>query len=147
IDFDDCILKTVLMLRGANDVRAEARRSFRYLLVDEFQDTNSAQLAVLEQLASDDHDVCVVGDDDQSIYSWRGAVYEILEQFESLFAKTQLIKLEQNYRCPQMVLNAANGIIRHNAQRKDKTLWSARKDDEPITVVPLADERDEAEWV
>ena len=144
IDFDDCIYRTVLLLRSHPEVRERIRREFRYFMVDEYQDTNSAQLAVLELLASDKHEVCVVGDDDQSIYSWRGAMYEVLEQFENLFPGTKIIKLEQNYRCSNVILGAANTVIRNNTKRKDKTLWSASQETAPIVLSPCEDETAEA---
>lgn len=147
IDFDDCIYKTVKLLSSNETVRAAARRKFKYLMVDEYQDTNLGQLKVLELLASDGHDVCVVGDDDQSIYSWRGAMYEVLERFEQLFPKTRIIKLEQNYRCTNVILGAANKVIRCNTKRKDKTLWSASTDLTPLTLVPCEDESGEAKFV
>jgi superfamily I DNA/RNA helicase len=147
IDFDDCIFKTVRLLRENQEVRAALRRDFRYLMVDEYQDTNAAQLAVLELLASDSHDVAVVGDDDQSIYSWRGAMYEVLERFEQLFPGTKVIKLEQNYRCSNVILGAANTVIKNNARRKDKTLWRASKDTTPLGLSPCADDGAEARFV
>jgi DNA helicase-2/ATP-dependent DNA helicase PcrA len=147
IDFDDCIYKTVRLLETNAAVRAASRKKFQFLMVDEYQDTNSAQLKVLELLASDGHDVCVVGDDDQSIYSWRGAMYEVLEHFEQLFPKARIIKLEQNYRCTNIILGAANQVIRCNTKRKDKTLWSASTDQTPLTLVPCEDEVGEAKFV
>ena len=147
IDFDDCIYKTVLMLRANPRVRERIQREYKYFMVDEYQDTNSAQLAVLELLASPSHDVCVVGDDDQSIYSWRGAMYEVLELFEQLFPGTRLIKLEQNYRCSNVILDAANTVIRNNQRRKEKTLWSASNDNSPIVLSPCEDETAEANLV
>lgn len=147
IDFDDCIYRTVKLLQQNEKVRQLARSQYRYLMVDEFQDTNEAQLAVLAALASDNHDVCVVGDDDQSIYSWRGAMYEVLQRFEELFPKTRIIKLEQNYRCSNVILDAANALIKNNVIRKDKTLWSASKENTPIQIVPCEDDQQEARLV
>ncbi len=147
IDFDDCIYKTVLMLRANPSIRERIRAEYRYFMVDEYQDTNSAQLAVIELLASPTHDVCVVGDDDQSIYSWRGAMYEILERFEQLFTGTRIIKLEQNYRCSNVILDAANTVIRNNQRRKEKTLWSASQENAPIVLSPCEDETSEANLV
>jgi DNA helicase-2/ATP-dependent DNA helicase PcrA len=147
IDFDDCIYKCVRLLRDDAAVRADLRRKYRYLLVDEYQDTNAAQLAVLESLASDSHDVCVVGDDDQSIYSWRGAMYEVLERFEQMFPGSKIVKLEQNYRCSNVILTAANTVIKNNVVRKDKTLWSASEETTPIMLLPLDDEQAEARFV
>jgi superfamily I DNA/RNA helicase len=116
-------------------------------MVDEYQDTNKAQLAVIELIASDQHDVCVVGDDDQSIYSWRGAMYEVIEQFEEMFPKTKIIKLEQNYRCSNIILEAANTVIKNNQRRKDKTLWSASKETVPISLAACEDETQEANMI
>ena len=99
IDFDDCIFKCVQLLEGFPEVRSQLENRYRYYMVDEFQDTNEGQLRLLELLASKNNNACVVGDDDQSIYSWRGAMYETLERFETMFKGTLLIKLEQNYRC------------------------------------------------
>lgn len=147
LDFDDCIFKSVLLLRQNAEVRAAARARHRYLMVDEYQDTNEAQLAILELLASDGHDVCVVGDDDQSIYSWRGAMYEVLGRFEELFPACTLIKLEQNYRCTNIILGAANTVIRNNIIRKDKTLWSASQDQTPLELVPCDNEEGEVKFV
>ncbi len=147
IDFDDCIYKCVFLLREHPEVREKVRKEFRYLMVDEYQDTNKGQLSVIELIASDTHDVCVVGDDDQSIYSWRGAMYEVIEQFEEMFPKTKIIKLEQNYRCSNVILEAANTVIKNNQRRKDKTLWSASKDTAPITLSACQDETEEANLV
>ncbi len=147
IDFDDCIYRTVFLLQQHPDIRDAVRRRFRHIMVDEYQDTNQAQLAILEQIASDSHDVCVVGDDDQSIYSWRGAMFEVLERFEKMFPGTKIIKLEQNYRCSNVILGAANTVIKNNSQRKDKTLWSASTDSSPIVLSPCEDETAEANLV
>ncbi|MBM4250998.1 MAG: ATP-dependent DNA helicase PcrA [Deltaproteobacteria bacterium] len=147
IDFDDCIYKTVLMLRRNPSICERIQREYRYFMVDEYQDTNTSQLAVLELLASSSHDVCVVGDDDQSIYSWRGAMYEVLERFEQLFPNTRVIKLEQNYRCSNVILDAANTVIRNNQRRKEKTLWSASQETAPIVLSPCEDETAEANLV
>ena len=144
IDFDDCIYRAVKLLEARPDVRAQLRGQFRHLMVDEYQDTNSAQLRVLELLASDGHDVCVVGDDDQSIYSWRGAMYEVIEKFEEMFPGATIVKLEQNYRCSNVILGAANAVIKNNKQRKDKTLWSASKETSPILLNAHEDELAEA---
>ncbi len=147
IDFDDCIYRCVRLLTGSPHVRAALRAKYRYLMVDEYQDTNMAQLKVLELMASDGHDVCVVGDDDQSIYSWRGAMYTVLERFQEMFPGAQIIKLEQNYRCSNVILGAANAVIRNNTQRMEKTLWSASKETAPIELVPQEDETKEANFI
>ncbi len=147
IDFDDCIYKTVFLLRDHADVRAILKEEHKFLMVDEYQDTNLGQLSVIEHLASDNHDVCVVGDDDQSIYSWRGAMYEVLERFEQLFPKTKIIKLEQNYRCTNVILSAANTVIKNNARRKEKTLWSASEDRSPVILAACEDDQAEAKLI
>lgn len=146
IDFDDCIFKLVRALMVNTDLRETLQRKFRYILVDEFQDTNFAQFAILEQLGLDGGNVCVVGDDDQSIYSWRGAMYETLEKFKTLFSP-KIIKLEQNYRCTNVILHAANTLIKNNSIRMDKTLWSNSQSTAPIDIVPLEDAVEEARWI
>ena len=146
IDFDDCIFKVVRLFDDYPGIVEELSRQFRYLLVDEFQDTNLAQLKIIELLAADHRNACVVGDDDQSIYSWRGAMYETLQRFEEIFPETKLIKLEQNYRCTSVILDAANTVIRNNPSRKDKTLWSDKQAKEPIQLLAHHTDRDEAKW-
>ena len=147
IDFDDCIFKAALLLRNNPDVREKLQQRWTHFLVDEFQDTNFAQLYVLEYLASTHKNICVVGDDDQSIYSWRGAMVETLDRFEHTFTGTRLIKLEQNYRCSNVILNAANKVIRNNTGRKNKTLWSASKNEDPIILASHVDDVAEAKWI
>jgi DNA helicase-2/ATP-dependent DNA helicase PcrA len=147
IDFDDCIFKCVQLLENHPVVRAAVEKRFKYYLVDEFQDTNLAQLTVLELVAKKCNNVCVVGDDDQSIYSWRGAMYETLEEFENKFPGTLLVKLEQNYRCTNTILKAANTIIKNNAKRKDKLLWSQSQVEYPLVVKSLPDAEEEAKWI
>lgn len=146
IDFDDCILKVVNLLRNNAEFKIKVQSKFKYLLVDEFQDTNASQFAILEEVAKNGQ-ICVVGDDDQSIYSWRGAMYETLERFEKTFTNTRVIKLEQNYRCSNVILEAANAVIKNNVQRKDKTLWSDSKVQQPITIASFEDAVEEARWV
>jgi DNA helicase-2/ATP-dependent DNA helicase PcrA len=147
IDFDDCIFKTVLLLENFPEVRSQLQNKFRYFMVDEFQDTNAAQFKILELLGTKSNNVCVVGDDDQSIYSWRGAMYETLEKFEEMFPGTRMIKLEQNYRCTNVILNAANQVIKNNARRKDKTLWSANEGEWPIDIQSLLSDEEEARYI
>lgn len=147
IDFDDCIFKTVQLLEQFPEVRAQLENRFRYYMVDEFQDTNEAQLKVLELLATKHNNVCVVGDDDQSIYSWRGAMYETLERFEEIFPGTVLIKLEQNYRCTNTILKAANTVIKNNTKRKDKSLWSKSEAEYPLFLTRQDNEEEEAKWI
>jgi len=147
IDFDDCIFKTVCLLEEHADVRDKLQDRYRYYLIDEFQDTNSAQLRIIELLGTKHKNVCVVGDDDQSIYSWRGALFETLERFEKMFVNSKLIKLEQNYRCTNVILDAANTVIKNNSKRKDKTLWSANSDAHPIEISRLANDEEEARFI
>lgn len=147
IDFDDCIYKAVALLKNHSQVREWCHREFKYFMVDEFQDTNLAQLKVLELVVSKDHHVCVVGDDDQSIYSWRGAMYEVLEHFERLFPNTTVSKLEQNYRCTNVILDAANKVIKNNKRRKDKTLWSSSTESVPISLKACDDDQAEAHYI
>ena len=147
IDFDDCIYKTVQLLEQFPEVKAQMENRFRYYLVDEFQDTNEAQLRVLELVARRNNNVCVVGDDDQSIYSWRGAMYETLERFEEIFPGTVLIKLEQNYRCTNTILKAANTVIKNNTKRKEKSLWSKSDAEYPLFLERQENEEEEAKWI
>ncbi|RZA10123.1 MAG: hypothetical protein EOP10_35290, partial [Proteobacteria bacterium] len=147
IDFDDCIFKTALLLKNNPEVVEKLEQRWTHYLVDEFQDTNFAQLYILELLASRYKNICVVGDDDQSIYSWRGAMVETLDRFETTFVGTRLIKLEQNYRCSNVILNAANKVIRNNTGRKNKTLWSASTNEDPITLASHVDDVAEAKWI
>lgn len=146
MDFDDCLFKFIELLREHDEIRLKLEKKLRYFLVDEFQDTNMVQLEALRLVAENSQNVCVVGDDDQSIYSWRGADPRILERFETLFPKTELIKLEQNYRCTGTILNAANTVIRNNKHRKDKSLWSNVPGSELIAMSQHANETEEADW-
>lgn len=147
IDFDDCIFKTVCLLEESPTVRHKIETRFKYYLIDEFQDTNAAQLRIIELLGARHRNVCVVGDDDQSIYSWRGALFETLERFEEIFPGSALIKLEQNYRCTNVILDAANAVIKNNSRRKDKTLWSSNNESTPIEVASLARDEEEARFI
>lgn len=147
IDFDDCILKTVQLLSQHPAVLEEIQQTLTHYMVDEFQDTNFAQLAVVEHLAKNSQNVCVVGDDDQSIYSWRGALAETLERFEEVFANTKIVKLEQNYRCSNIILNAANTVIKNNKGRKSKTLWSKSEIEHPVLITSHPDDLEEARWI
>ena len=147
IDFDDCILKVVQIATKYPEIREDMTRNCQHLLVDEFQDTNFAQLRVIEMLAAGHKQVCVVGDDDQSIYSWRGAMAETLIRFEELFSGVKIVKLEQNYRCSNVILAAANNVIKNNPARKEKTLWSASKVQQTISLSEHSDEQEEARWI
>lgn len=147
LDFDDIIFRTVELLRDYEDVRTYYQRKFRYVLVDEYQDTNHMQYLLTSLLAGGYENICVVGDDDQSIYRFRGATIENILNFEKQYQGTRVIRLEQNYRSTQSILNAANSVIAHNIGRKGKRLWTANGCGEPITVFEAADEVAEANYI
>lgn len=147
LDFDDLLLKVIELLREFPDVRDSLRQRIRYILVDEYQDTNRLQFEIVQRLASDRLDVCVVGDDDQSIYSWRGAESSHILDFGEHFPGARVVKLEQNYRCTPTILKAANAVIRNNVRRHGKELWSSGPEGEPIRLVTANSDQDEAEWV
>ena len=147
LDFDDIIYKTVELLQQHEDVRTYYQRKFRYVLVDEYQDTNHMQYLLTSLLAGGYENVCVVGDDDQSIYRFRGATIENILNFEKQYRGSRLIRLEQNYRSTQSILNAANAVIAHNLGRKGKRLWTANVFGDPITVYEASDESAEANYV
>jgi DNA helicase-2/ATP-dependent DNA helicase PcrA len=143
-DFDDLILRTVHLLEEHEAVRESYAARFRHVLVDEFQDTNPLQLILVKALSSVHGNVCAVGDDDQSIYSWRGARVENMLDFEQYFPGTRLVRLEQNYRSTGNILDAANAVIAHNVRRKGKTLWTAGDAGDLLRDELLGDEEDEA---
>ena len=147
MDFDDLIMMTVHLFQAFPDVRETYRRRFRHVLVDEYQDTNHAQYALIRELCDDDSDLMVVGDSDQSIYAFRGASIRNILEFEDDFPNASTILLEQNYRSTQNILTAANAVISRNEGRKDKNLWSAEGDGEKIIGYVGDDERDEAQFV
>ncbi len=147
VDFDDIILLTVRLLTENEDVRRFYQRKFRYVLVDEYQDTNHLQYLLTALLAGGYENICVVGDDDQSIYRFRGATIENILDFEKQYRGARTIRLEQNYRSTQCILNAANAVICHNLGRKGKRLWTANGQGQPITVYEAEDERAEANFV
>ena len=147
LDFDDIIFRTVELLQQNEDVRTYYQRKFRYVLVDEYQDTNSVQYLLTSLLAGGYENICVVGDDDQSIYRFRGATIENILNFEKHYPGSRTIRLEQNYRSTQAILNAANGVIAHNLGRKGKRLWTANDSGDPITVYEAYDEGAEANFV
>ncbi len=144
LDFDDLINKVVELFATDDAVRQLYARRFRYVLVDEFQDTNPIQMAMIDGLASVHGNLFVVGDDDQSIYSWRGARVEHILEFEELYPATKVIRLEQNYRSTKTILEAANGVIAHNAGRKGKTLWTDGEVGDKVRVTACLDEESEA---
>ncbi len=147
VDFDDIILLTVKLLQEHEDIRTYYQRKFRYVLVDEYQDTNHAQYMLTSLLAGGYENICVVGDDDQSIYRFRGATIENILDFEKQYKGSRVIRLEQNYRSTQSILNAANAVIAHNIGRKGKRLWTHNGEGDPITVYEASDERMEANYV
>ena len=147
MDFDDLLLFPLTLFAQHPERLAYWQRRFDHVLVDEFQDTNAAQYRLVKQLAMEHRNLCVVGDDDQAIYGWRGADVRHMLSFQQDFPGTTLIKLEQNYRSTQVILDAANGIIAENARRLGKTLFTAKQGGEPVTLLTAADERDEAEWL
>ena len=147
LDFDDIILLTVRLLQEHEDVRVYYQRKFRYVLVDEYQDTNHLQYLLTSLLAGGYENICVVGDDDQSIYRFRGATIENILSFEKQYRGARVIRLEQNYRSTQAILNAANAVIAHNLGRKGKRLWTANGAGSPITVYEAADEAVEASYI
>lgn len=147
VDFDDILLLATHLLENHPDIRRFYQEQFRYLMVDEYQDTNSLQYRFISLLLGGHRNLCVVGDDDQAIYSWRGANPEIILQFEQHFAGARVIKLEQNYRSTQIILHAANTVIKNNLRRKAKELWSARNGGQLIKILKAENENDEAEQV
>ncbi len=147
VDFDDIILLTVKLLQENEDIRTYYQRKFKYVLVDEYQDTNHLQYLLTSLLAGGYENVCVVGDDDQSIYRFRGATIENILDFEKHYPGARTIRLEQNYRSTQAILNAANAVIAHNLGRKGKRLWTANGAGEPITIYEASDEGAEANYI
>ncbi len=147
LDFDDIIFVTVKLLQENEDVRTYYQRKFRYVLVDEYQDTNHMQYLLTSLLAGGYENICVVGDDDQSIYRFRGATIENILNFEKQYKGSRTIRLEQNYRSTQSILNAANAVIAHNLGRKGKKLWTSNSQGDPITVYEAQDEGTEANYV
>ena len=147
LDFDDLIVKTVELFQNNPQVLDYYQERFRYIMVDEYQDTNMAQFKLVSLLASKYRNLCVVGDDDQSIYRFRGADIQNILSFENTFPGTKVIKLEQNYRSTQNILDAANGVIRHNFGRKDKTLWTANGEGDKILFKQFDTAKDEADFV
>lgn len=146
-DFDDLLLYGYLLLKNHEDVREAYQDRFRYLMVDEYQDTNRAQYAITQLLAAKRRNIMVVGDDDQSIYSWRGADLRNILEFESDYPEAKVVKLEQNYRSVGNILAAANAVIANNQHRKEKRLFTAMGDGEKISVYMATDERDEGRWI
>ncbi|MGN0434992.1 MAG: ATP-dependent helicase, partial [Wujia sp.] len=144
LDFDDLIFQTIFLFETNPDVLAEYQERFKYIMVDEYQDTNHTQFLLVKMLAQKYRNICVVGDDDQSIYKFRGAnIYNILN-FEEQYPDAKVVKLEQNYRSTANILNSANHVISHNEGRKDKTLWTEAEDGEKVTFTRYSNEHAEA---
>ena len=147
MDFDDLIAKTVELFESEREVQEFYGARFRYVLVDEFQDTNPLQLILIKALSAVHGNLFAVGDDDQAIYSWRGATVENMLHFEDYFRGARLLRLEQNYRSTSLILRAANGVIEHNARRKGKTLWTDRQGGDPIELWWAEDAEHEASLI
>ncbi len=147
MDFDDLLVRTLELLRTCPEVLDKYQERFRYISVDEYQDTNHVQYEIANLLAAKYQNLMVVGDDDQSIYSWRGADITNILDFEKDFKNCKTVKLEQNYRSTGHILSAANAVVRHNSQRKDKRLFTAEGDGEKIQAFQASDERDEGRWI
>lgn len=147
LDFDDLLVKTVQLFQTQADMLEYYQERFRYIMVDEYQDTNTVQFELIRLLASKYRNLCVVGDDDQSIYKFRGANIKNILNFEHVFEDAKVIKLEQNYRSTSNILNAANAVIRNNRGRKDKTLWTDNGDGEKLEFRQFDTAYDEAEYI
>ena len=147
LDFDDLIARTVEMLSRQEEVQAKWQKQFKYVMVDEYQDTNSAQYQLIRLLTGPHRNIAVVGDDWQSIYSWRGADYRNILNFEHDFRGCTVIKLEQNYRSTKNILDAAHQVISHNRQRSDKKLWTSAGTGPPVQIIQVNSERAEAETI
>jgi len=147
LDFDDLLIETVRLLREVSEIRAKWQTTFKHILIDEYQDTNAAQYQIIKLLVNDQRNICVVGDDWQSIYSFRGADFTNILNFERDFKGTKVIKLEQNYRSTGNILDAASNVIAKNIQRTDKKLWTVAGPGAPVNVHELYDEAEEANLV
>jgi len=147
LDFDDIIMYAVALLANYEDVRTYYQQKFRYIMIDEYQDTNRAQYLLAKLLAGEKENICVVGDDDQSIYKFRGADIENILGFERCYADATVIRLEQNYRSTGTILNAANNVIRNNTARKGKELWTKNDDGEKISFYHALSEQEEAQYI
>ncbi len=147
VDFDDLLLLVVKLLKDNQEVREKYQEKFQYVLVDEYQDTNHVQYLLTKLLCEKHHNLCVVGDIDQSIYGWRGADISNILDFESDYPEAKVIKLEQNYRSTQVILDAANAVIANNMERKPKNLWTDNGNGLPITYYEAQDDREEASYV
>lgn len=147
LDFDDLLLESVRLLSSVPEIRAKWRARFAHIMIDEYQDTNAVQYKLIKLLVGDDQNLCVVGDDWQSIYSWRGADFTNILNFERDFPGAVIVKLEQNYRSTQAILDAANQVIMKNQKRSDKKLWTDKAGGQPVQVIHVSSEMHEAEAV
>lgn len=147
LDFDDLINRTVQLLKTKPEIRKKWQEQFKYIMIDEYQDTNAAQYALVNMLTNDKNNIAVVGDDWQSIYSWRGADFRNILKFEKDYKDCAVIKLEQNYRSTKHILDAAHAVITKNAQRSDKKLWTEIDNGLPVQILPVGNERAEGEAV
>lgn len=147
MDFDDLLLQARNLLAHHPEARARWQQRYRFILIDEFQDTNRLQMELITYLVSDPINLCVVGDDDQSIYGWRGAESAHLMEFEHAFPNPEIITLEQNYRSTDLILSTANRLIKNNARRRKKNLWSNEKEGDPVRVLSSSDDTSEAEFI
>ena len=147
LDFDDLIHQTVVLLKSRQPVRTKWQQQFRYILIDEYQDTNAAQYIFVKLLVNKNKNLCVVGDDWQSIFSWRGADFRNVLNFEKDYPQAVVISLEQNYRSTQAILNAAHEVIIKNNQRSDKKLWTKNDNGQPVQVLPVGNDRAEGEAI
>lgn len=147
LDFDDLIMKTVELFKSCPDALRNCQNRWKYIMVDEYQDTNTAQFELIRLLASETRNLCVVGDDDQSIYKFRGANIRNILDFEKVYTEAKVVKLEQNYRSVQNILDAANAVIRNNSARKDKALWSDKSQGERIHFRQFDTAVEETEYI
>src|SRR5205814_1096720 len=144
VDFDDLILLTLRLFTEHPEALESCRNKYRYVMVDEYQDTNAAQFKLVHALTVEHRNLCVVGDDDQSIYGWRGAEIANLLDMEKHYPEVKVIKLEQNYRSTNTILTAANAIIKHNLRRRGKKLWSQKGDGQKIMLHSFSHDEEEA---
>src|SRR5205814_802833 len=147
LDFDDLLLRPAYVFRDHSDILKQLQQKFQYILIDEYQDTNHAQYVIAHSLALAHRNLCVVGDPDQSIYAWRGADIQNILDFEKDYPDAKVVKLEQNYRSTQTILDIASGLISHNRQRKDKRLWIENSRGEKARLFLTGDEHAEAQIV
>lgn len=147
VDFDDLLMLQVELFEKDNELLKQYQSNFKYIMVDEYQDTNHAQYKLITMLAEKNRNICAVGDDDQSIYAFRGATIRNILNFEKEYSDTEIIKLEQNYRSTKKILEASYCVIQKNKARKDKKLWTDNSDGEQVTIYEAEDEIDEAQWI